>query len=112
MAAVMSSKVTSPKMLLEQDGFSKASKLFPGLTFATESVSELFKLPYPNLFKNLSGYLNPVTFFHFVILSVWLFLLLRITFYFRIVEEEKKMFKQVTPEADLGLLQHPRWSSL
>ena len=57
------------KMLLEQDGFSKVSELSPGLVFATESVSELFKLTYPNLFKNLLGYLNQVTFFHFVILS-------------------------------------------
>ena len=57
-----SSKVRSPKMLLEQDRFSKVSELSPGLVFATESVSELFKLTYPNLFKNILGYLNPVTF--------------------------------------------------
>ena len=39
-------------MLNEQDGFSKVSELSPCLVFATESVSELFKL----------GYLNPLTF--------------------------------------------------
>ena len=78
-------------MLLEQDGFSKVSELSPGLVFATESVSELFKLTYPNLFKSIFGYLNPVTFFHFVILSDWLPLLLRITFFFRIVEEEENI---------------------
>ena len=59
MAAVISFKVRSPKMLPEQDGFSKVSELSPCLVFATESVSELFKL----------GYLNPLTFFHFVIFS-------------------------------------------
>ena len=78
-------------MLLEQDGFSKVSELSPGLVFATESVSELFKLTYPNLFENLLSYLNPVTFFHFVILSDWPPLLLRITFFFRIVEEEQNI---------------------
>ena len=56
-------------MLLKQAGFSKVSKLFPSLDFATESVGELFKLPYPNLLKNKLGYLNRVTFSHFVILS-------------------------------------------
>ena len=81
-------------MLLEQDGFTKVSELLPGLSFATESVSELFKLTYPNLFKNILDYLNPVTFFHFVMLSDWLPLLLRITFFFRIVEEEKNIYVQ------------------
>ena len=37
--------------------------------FGTESVSDPFKLTYPNLFENIFGYLNPVTFFHFAILS-------------------------------------------
>ena len=85
-------------MLLEQDGFPNVLELSPGLVFATESVTELFKLTYPNLLKNIVGYLNPVNFFHFVILSDWLPLLLRITFFFRIVEEEKNiyMFKHVT----------------
>ena len=84
-------------MLLEQDGFSKVSELSPALVFATESVSELLKLTYPNLFKNILGYPNPVTFFHFLILSDWLPLLLRINFFFRTVEEEKNiMFKQMT----------------
>ena len=45
MAAVISSKVRSPKMLLEQDGFSKVSELSPGLVFTTESVSELLNCP-------------------------------------------------------------------
>ena len=81
-------------MLLEQDGFSKVSEISPGLVLGTESVSELFKLTYSNLFENILGYLNPVTFFHFVILSDWLPLLLRITFFFRIVEEEKKIYVQ------------------
>ena len=49
-------------MLLGQDGFWKVSELSPGLYFATESVSEVFKLSYPNLFKIILGYLNPVTF--------------------------------------------------
>ena len=62
MAAVISSKVRSPKMLLEQIGFSKVSELFLGLVFTAEKVSELFKLSYSNLFKNILGYLNPVTF--------------------------------------------------
>ena len=74
-------------MLLEQDGFSEVSELSRVLVFATESVSELSKLTHPNLL----GYLNPVTFFHFVILSDWLPLLLRITFFFRIVEEGKNI---------------------
>ena len=65
-------------MLLEQDWFSKVSELSPCLVFATGSVSELFKLDY----------LNPLTFFHFVIPSDWLILSLTITFFFRIVEEE------------------------
>ena len=68
-------------MLLEQDGFSKVSEISPGLVFGTESVSEPFKLTYPNLFENILGYLNPVSFFHFVILSDWLPLLLWITFF-------------------------------
>ena len=92
MVEVISSEVGSPKLLLGQDGFWKVSELSPGLFFATESVSELFKFSYPNLFKNILGYLNPVTFFHFVILSDWLLLLLRITFLFRIVEEEKNIY--------------------
>ena len=71
-------------MLNKQDGFSKVSELSPCLVFATESVSELFKL----------GYLNPLTFFHFVISSDWLLLLLRITFFFRIVKEEKNIYVQ------------------
>ena len=62
-------KLVHQKMLLEQDEFSKVSELSPGLVFATESVSELFKLTYPYLFKSILGYLNPVTFLHFVILS-------------------------------------------
>ena len=66
MAAVISSKVRSPKILLQQNGFSKVSELFLGLVFTAENVSKLFKLSYPNLFKNILGYLNPVTFFHFV----------------------------------------------
>ena len=37
-------------MLLEQDGFSKVSELSPGLVFATERVSELFKLTYPKIY--------------------------------------------------------------
>ena len=94
MVEVISSKVRSPKMLLGQDGFWKVSELSPDLFFATESVSELFKFSYPNLFKNILGYLNPVTFFHFVILSDWLLLLLRITFFLRIVEEEKNIYVQ------------------
>ena len=49
-------------MLLGQDGFWKVSELSPGLFFATETVSEVFKLSYPNLLKNILGYLNPVTF--------------------------------------------------
>ena len=49
-------------MLLEQDRFSKVSGLSPGSVFATEIVSELYKLFYPNLFKNVLGYFNPVTF--------------------------------------------------
>ena len=81
-------------MLLKQAGFSKGSELFPGLDFATESVGELFKLPYPNLLKNKLGYLNQVTFTHFVILSDWLILLIRITFFFRNVKEEKNIFVQ------------------
>ena len=81
-------------MLLEQDGFSKVSELLPGLAFPTESVSQLFKLAYPNLFKDILDYFNPVTFFHFVILSGWFPLLLRITFFFRIVEEEKNIYVQ------------------
>ena len=40
-------------MLLEQDGFSKVSEISPGLVFGTESVSEPFKLTYPNLFENI-----------------------------------------------------------
>ena len=76
---------------------SQVSELSSGWDFAAESVSKLFKLTYPNLFKNILGYLNPVTFFHFVILSDWLSLLLRITFFFSIVAEEKiYMFKHVT----------------
>ena len=71
-------------MLPEQAGFSKVSELSPCLGFATGSVSELFKL----------GYLNPLTFFHFVISSDWLLLLLRITFFFRIVKEEKNIYVQ------------------
>ena len=62
-------KLVHQKILLEQDEFSKVSELSPGLVFATESVSELFKLTYPYLFKSILGYLNPVTFLHFVILS-------------------------------------------
>ena len=62
-------KLVHQKMLLEQDEFSKVSELSPGLVFATESVSELFKLTYPYLFKSILGYLNPVTFLYFVILS-------------------------------------------
>ena len=62
-------KLGHQKMLLEQDEFSKVSELSLGLVFATESVSELFKLTYPYLFKSILGYLNPVTFLHFVILS-------------------------------------------
>ena len=62
-------KLVHQKMLLEQDEFSKVSELSPGLVFATESVSELFKLTYPYLFKSILGYLNPVTFLHFVVLS-------------------------------------------
>ena len=62
-------KLVHQKMLLEQEEFSKVSELSPGLVFATESVSELFKLTYPYLFKSILGYLNPVTFLHFVILS-------------------------------------------
>ena len=69
MVAVITFKARSPKRLLEQDAFSKVSELFPGLVFTAENLSELFKLPYPNLFKNILGYLNPVDFFHFVILS-------------------------------------------
>ena len=71
-------------MVNEQDGFSKVSELSPCLAFATESVSELFKL----------GYLNPLTFFHFVIPSDWLLLSLTITFFFRIVEEEIYIYVQ------------------
>ena len=41
---------------------SQVSELSSGWDFATESVSELFKLTYPDLFKNILGYLNPVTF--------------------------------------------------
>ena len=63
-------KLVHQKMLLEQDEFSKVSELSPGLVFTTESVSELFKLTYPYLFKSILGYLNLVTFLHFVILSV------------------------------------------
>ena len=73
---------------------SQVSELSSGWDFAAESVCELFKLTYPNLFKNILGYLNPVTFFHFVILSDWLTLLLRITIFFRIVEEEKNIYIQ------------------
>ena len=94
MVAVISSKFRSPKMLLEQDGLSKVSELSSALAFATESVSEVFKFTYPNLFKNILGYHNPVTFFHFVILSDLLPLLLRIIFFFRIVEEEKNIYVQ------------------
>ena len=94
MVAVISSNVRSPKMLLRQDGFWKVLELSPGKFFATESVSELFKLSYPNLFKNIPGYLNPVTFFHFAILSDWLPLLLGMTFFFRIVEVEKTIYVQ------------------
>ena len=71
-------------MLPEQIGFSKVSELSPCLGFATGSVSELFKL----------GYLNPLTVFHFVIPSDWLLLSLRITFFFRIVEEEIYIYVQ------------------
>ena len=92
-------KLGHQKMLLEQDGFSKLSL---GLVFATESVRELFKLSYPNLFKNILAYLNPVTFFHFVILSDWLPLLLRITFFFRIVEEEKNIYIQTCDTILIG----------
>ena len=88
MAAAISSKVRSPK----NGGFSKVSELSP--VFTTESVSQLFKLTYPDLFKNIMGYLNPVTFFHFAILSDCLPLLLRMTFFFRIVEEEKYVYVQ------------------
>ena len=70
-------------MLNEQDGFSKVSELSPCLVFATESVTELFKLGYP----------NPLTFFHFIS-SDWLLLLLRITFFFRIAKEEKYIYVQ------------------
>ena len=81
-------------MLLEQDGFSKVSEISSGLVFGTESVSEPFKLTYPNLFKNLLGYLNPVSFFHFVILLDWLPVLLGINFFFRIAEAEKNIYVQ------------------
>ena len=87
-------KLGHQKMLLKQDEFSKVSELSPGLVFATESISELFKLTYPYLFKSILGYFNPVTFFHFVILSDWFPLLLRITFFFRIVQEEKNIYVQ------------------
>ena len=55
MAAVITSKVGSPEMLLEQDGFSNVSELFTGLVFTKENVSELFKLSFPNLFKIILG---------------------------------------------------------
>ena len=94
MAAVITSKVGLPEMLLEQDGFSNVSELFTGLAFTTENVSELFKFSFPNLFNIILGYLNPVALFHFIILSGWLLLLPRITFLFRVVEEEKNIYVQ------------------
>ena len=94
MAAVITSKVGLPEMLLEQDGFSNVSELFTGLVFTTENVSELFKLSFPNLFNIILGYLNPVALFHFIIPSGWLLLLPRITFLFRVVEEEKNIYIQ------------------
>ena len=69
MAAVITSKVGLPEMLLEQDGFSNVSELFTGLVFTTENVSELFKFSFSNLFNIILGYLNPVSHFHFIILS-------------------------------------------
>ena len=81
-------------MLLEQDGFSNVSELFTGLVFTTETVSELFKFSFSNLFNIILGYLNPVSHFHFIILSGWLRLLPRITFLFRVVEKEKIVYVQ------------------
>ena len=56
-------KLGHQKMLPKQDGLSKVSELSPCLAFATESVNELFKLLYFNLFKNVLDYLSPLAFF-------------------------------------------------
>ena len=40
--AVINSKVRSPKMLREQDGFLKVWELSPGLVFDVESVKQAF----------------------------------------------------------------------
>ena len=59
-----------------------------------ESVDVLFKLPYFNLFKYIFGSLSSLAFFFllFAILSVWLLLLLTMTFFHRIVEELQKNY--------------------
>ena len=56
-------KLGHQKMLPEQGRFSQVSELSPCLAFATESVNELFKLLYFNLFKYVLGYLSPLAFF-------------------------------------------------
>ena len=69
MAAVISTNVRPPKNAAGTRWILKSFTTIARLSFATESVSELFKLTYPNQFKNMLGYLNPVTFFHFAIPS-------------------------------------------
>ena len=56
-------KLVYQRMLPKQDRFSLVSELSLCLAFATESVNELFKLLYFNLFKNVLGYLSPLAFF-------------------------------------------------
>ena len=81
-------------MLAEKYGFLKVSELSSCLGFATESVSELFKLSYLNLFKSILVYLNPLNFFHFLFYQTNSFRYLELTFFFRIVQEEKYIYVQ------------------
>ena len=87
MTAVISSIVRSPKNAARTRWILKLS---PCLVFAIETVSELFKLSYFNLLKNILAYLNALILFSILLYrQTDFFCYFRITFFFRIVEEEK-----------------------
>ena len=99
-AAVNSSKVRSPKSAAWARWILKSFRTIPCLFFATEIASVFFRLSYFDHFKNILSHLSPLAFFlalcytvrltTFVTLqSDWLLLLLRMAFFYIIVEEEK-----------------------
>ena len=85
--AGINSEATSPKNAYQTRSILKSFRTVSMFSFCYRNCN----MSYFHLFKHILGSTNLFVFFSFVILSDWYIFLLRMTFFNRIVEEEKNM---------------------